>query len=151
MQFPGPLRHLGMIMEGSDVRYQMPNAGAPPHPLAGRFAPDLRLDTGGGVTRVAELVRPARGVLIDLSGSGDVAPGGSLTGVLSANSALAGAASGWQDRVSVTAARPLVQPAPAAAMLIRPDGYVAWAAGPDPADLAGGLPEALRTWFGEPG
>jgi 2-polyprenyl-6-methoxyphenol hydroxylase-like FAD-dependent oxidoreductase len=151
MQFSEPLRHLGMIMEGSDVRYQLPNGPARPHPLAGRFAPDLRLDTGGGVTRVAELVRPARGVLLDLSGSGDVALGGSLTGVLSANSALAGAASGWQDRVSVTAARPLAQPAPAAAMLIRPDGYVAWAAGPDPADLAGGLPEALRTWFGEPG
>jgi hypothetical protein len=36
-------------------------------------------------------------------------------------------------------------------MLIRPDGYVAWAAGPDPADLGGGLREALRAWFGEPG
>jgi len=155
MQFPGPLRHLGTIMEGSDIRYEMPAGGARPHPLAGRFAPDLRLDTGGGVTRVAELVRPARGVLLDLSGSGEAggffAPGGSLTGVLTADSALAGAASGWHGRVSVTAARPLAQPAPAAAMLIRPDGYVAWAAGPGPADLAGGLPEALRTWFGEPG
>lgn len=105
--------------------------------------------------RVAELVKPARGVLLDLSGSGDAAgscaPGGSPTGARTANSALAGAASGWHDRVSVTAARPLAQPAPAAAMLIRPDGYVAWAAAPDPADLASGLPEALRTWFGEPG
>jgi hypothetical protein len=37
-------------------------------------------------------------------------------------------------------------------MLIRPDGYVAWAVGgPDTGDLAGGLPEALRTWFGAPG
>ncbi|HEY7015298.1 MAG TPA: FAD-binding monooxygenase, partial [Streptosporangiaceae bacterium] len=53
-------------------------------------------------------------------------------------------------RVSVTTARPAAPPAPAAAMLIRPDGYVAWAAGPDAADLTGGLPEALRTWFGEP-
>jgi 2-polyprenyl-6-methoxyphenol hydroxylase-like FAD-dependent oxidoreductase len=151
MQFSEPLRHIGMIMEGSDVRYPMPNGPARPHPLAGRFAPDLQLDTGGGVTRVAELVRAARGVLLDLSGSGDVAPGGSPAGVRSANSALAGAAAGWPDRVSVTAARPLAPPAPAAAMLIRPDGYVAWAAGPDPADLAGGLPEALRAWFGEPG
>jgi len=154
MQFSEPLRHLGTIMEGSDVRYEMPADGARPHPLAGRFAPDLRLDTGGGVTRVAELVRPARGVLLDLSGrggaAGSVAPGGSPAGVIGADSALAGAAAGWHDRVSVTAARPLTQPAPAAAMLIRPDGYVAWAAGPDPADLAGGLPAALRTWFGEP-
>ena len=139
MQFSEPLRHVGTIMEGSDVRYEMPAPGARPHPLAGRFAPDLRLDTGGGVTRVAELVRPARGVLLDLSGSGEVA------------GFLAGAASGWQGRVSVTAARPVAQPAPAAAMLIRPDGYVAWAAGPGPAEEAGGLPEALRTWFGEPG
>jgi hypothetical protein len=151
MQFSEPLRHVGMIMEGSDVRYPIPNGPPRPHPLAGRLTPDLRLDTGSGVTRVAELVRSARGVLLDLSGSGDVAPGGSLAGVRSANSALVGAAAGWPDRVSVTAARPLAPPAPAAAMLIRPDGYVAWAAGPDAADLAGGLPEALRTWFGEPG
>jgi 2-polyprenyl-6-methoxyphenol hydroxylase-like FAD-dependent oxidoreductase len=155
MQFSEPLRHLGMIMEGSDVRYEMPAGGLRSHPLAGRFAPDLRLDTGGGVTRVADLVRSARGVLLDLSASGEAAgvfvPGGSLTGVLTANSALAGRAPGWHDRVTVTAARPLAQPAPATAMLIRPDGYVAWAAGPDAADLAGGLPEALRTWFGEPG
>ena len=126
-------------MEGSDVRYAMPAGGARPHPLAGRFAPDLRLDAGGGVTRVAELLRPARGVLLDLS---------------SATGALVGAASGWSDRVGVTAARPLAPPAPATAMLIRPDGYVAWAADPaDPADLADlarGLPEALRAWFGEP-
>jgi 2-polyprenyl-6-methoxyphenol hydroxylase-like FAD-dependent oxidoreductase len=148
MQFAEPLRHLGMIMEGSDVRYEMPNGQARPHPLAGRFAPDLRLDTGGGVTRVAELVRPAHGVLLDLSGSGTAV--GPQTGAHTANSALAGAASGWHDRVSVIAARPLAPPAPAAAMLIRPDGYVVWAAGADTPDLADGLPEALRAWFGEP-
>jgi len=141
MQFAEPLRHVGTIMEGSDVRYEMPAGRAGPHPLAGRLAPDLRLETGGRVTRVAELVQSARGVLLDLSD-----PGGALT----ANGALAGAASGWPGRVGVTTARPVAPPAPAAAMLIRPDGYVAWAAGPDAADLAGGLPEALRTWFGEP-
>ena len=149
MQFPEPLRYLGTIMEGSDVRYEMPNGQARPHPLAGRFAPDLRLDADGGVTRVAELVRSARGVLLDLSGAGEAA--GPRAGALTPDSALAGAAAGWPGRVSVIAARPLAQPAPAAAMLIRPDGYVAWAAGPDPAGLARGLPEALRTWFGEPG
>ena len=81
-------------------------------------------------------------MLLDLSD-----PGGALT----ANGALAGVASGWPGRVIVTTARPVAPPAPAAAMLIRPDGYVAWAASPDAADPAGGLPEALRTWFGEPG
>jgi 2-polyprenyl-6-methoxyphenol hydroxylase-like FAD-dependent oxidoreductase len=135
MQFPEPLRHVGTIMEGSDVRYEMPDGPARPHPLAGRFAPDLRLDTGGGVTRVAELIRPARGVLLDLGGCGEAAE----------------LAAGWAGRVSVTAARPLAQPPPTTAMLIRPDGYVAWAAGPDPAGPARGLPEALRAWFGEPG
>jgi 2-polyprenyl-6-methoxyphenol hydroxylase-like FAD-dependent oxidoreductase len=141
MQFAEPLRHVGTIMEGSDVRYEMPAGRAGPHPLAGRLAPDLRLETGGRVTRVAELVQSARGVLLDLSD-----PGGALT----ANGALAGVAAGWPGRVGVTTARPVAPPAPAAAMLIRPDGYVAWAAGPDAGNLAGGLPEALRTWFGEP-
>ena len=155
MQEPDALRHVGSIMEGSDVRYQMPAGPARTHPLAGRFAPDLRLD--GGATRVAELVRPARGVLLDLTGSGAIADffvpggGGSISGVLTPNSALASAASPWHDRVNVVAGRPVAGPPPAAAMLIRPDGYVAWAADPDADDLAGGLPEALRTWFGPPG
>jgi 2-polyprenyl-6-methoxyphenol hydroxylase-like FAD-dependent oxidoreductase len=148
MQYPDPLRHVGMMMEGSDLRYELP---APPHPLLGRLAPDLALeaDSGmreadpaqansapeaGGRTRVAELVRPARGVLLDLTGSGEVA----------------GAASAWSDRVDVVTARPVARPAPADAMLIRPDGYVAWAAGPDGTDLTGGLSEALHTWFGTP-
>jgi 2-polyprenyl-6-methoxyphenol hydroxylase-like FAD-dependent oxidoreductase len=134
MREPDALRHVGSIVEGSDVRYEMPGAGARPHPLTGRFAPDLRLD--GGATRVAELVRPARGVLLDLTGSDE---------------ALARAAAPWHDRVDVVAGRPVTEPPPAAAMLIRPDGYVAWAAGPGAADLARGLTEALRAWFGTPG
>jgi hypothetical protein len=52
---------------------------------------------------------------------------------------------------SIIVARAATQPTPAAAMLIRPDGYVAWAAGPDAPDPAGGLHEALRVWFGTPG
>jgi hypothetical protein len=59
---------------------------------------------------------------------------------------VAGAASGWSDRVSVIAARAVTRPAPAAAMLIRPGGYVAWVAGP----AACGLHEALHAWFGTP-
>ncbi len=142
MQQPDAVRHVGSIIEGSDIRYEMPAGRTRPHPLAGRFAPDLRLD--GGATRVAELVRPARGVLLDLSGS-------SSGSGQKADVALAGAAAPWTDRVSVVTGRPMTERPPAAAMLIRPDGYVAWAAGPDAADLAAGLPEALRTWFGAPG
>src|SRR6202012_3743744 len=98
MQCPEPLRHVGTIMEGSDVRYEMPAGRAGPHPLAGRLAPDLRLGTGGAGTRGGELVQSARGVLLDLSDPG---------GVLTANGALAGAASGWPGRVGVTTARPV--------------------------------------------
>jgi 2-polyprenyl-6-methoxyphenol hydroxylase-like FAD-dependent oxidoreductase len=149
MRLPDAARQVGSIMEGSDVRYEMPAGAGRPHPLAGWFAPDLPLD--GGATRVAELVRPARGVLLDLTGSGEILRDGPVSGALTASDALASAASPWRGRVNVVAGRPVSGPPPAAAMLIRPDGYVAWAAGPDTGDLARGLPEALRTWFGEPG
>jgi 2-polyprenyl-6-methoxyphenol hydroxylase-like FAD-dependent oxidoreductase len=139
MRRPDALRLVGASIEGSDVRYETPASLGLPHPLAGWLAPDLRLD--GGATRIAELVRPARGVLLDLSGAGTTAP----------DDALAKAAAPWCDRVSAVAARPVAGPPPADVMLIRPDGYVAWAAGPDADDPARGLPEALRTWFGEPG
>jgi 2-polyprenyl-6-methoxyphenol hydroxylase-like FAD-dependent oxidoreductase len=153
MRYPGPLQHVGSMIEGSDVRYEMPGSGARPHPLTGRLAPDLRLANGGD-SRVAELVRKARGLLLDLSGSGETVdffvPDGGMSGALAANNALSRAASPWSDRVTVVAARPVVDPPPAAAMLIRPDGYVAWAAGPEPVGQAEGLPEALRAWFGPP-
>jgi 2-polyprenyl-6-methoxyphenol hydroxylase-like FAD-dependent oxidoreductase len=155
MQLPEAVRHVGSIMEGSDVRYEMPAGRGRPHPLAGRFAPDLRLD--GGATRVAELVRSARGVLLDLTGSGPTADffvpdgGGAISGVLMPNDALSRAVSPWRHRITVVAGRPVSEPPPAAAMLIRPDGYVAWAVGADADDVAEGLPDALRTWFGEPG
>ena len=175
MQQPDALRHVGSIMEGSDVRYPMPAdpAGpasqAPSDPLTGRFAPDLHLvRTDGGATRVAELVRSGRGVLLDLTPdrtpnlspdrtpdrTPDLSPDRTLdrTGSgASADGALARAAAPWQKRVDVVAARPAGEPAPAAAMLIRPDGYIAWAAGSDEKNLARGLPEALHMWFGTPG
>jgi 2-polyprenyl-6-methoxyphenol hydroxylase-like FAD-dependent oxidoreductase len=148
MQYSEPLRHVGTMIEGSDIRYEMPARGRPPHPLLGRLAPDLRLQTSDGETRVAELVRAARGVLLDLTDSSVAGAGGA--GPAGGAGLVAGAASGWSDRVSVIAARAVTQPAPAAAMLIRPDGCVAWAAGPDAPDPAGGLHEALHAWFGAP-
>jgi 2-polyprenyl-6-methoxyphenol hydroxylase-like FAD-dependent oxidoreductase len=154
MCLPDALRHVGSLQEGSDVRYETPAGLGRPHPLAGRFAPDLRLD--GGATGVAELVRPARGVLLELTGSGAAPPDGPVSGAPTASTALASTAlastaSPWRDRVDVVAGRPVSEPPPAAAMLIRPDGYVAWAVGPGTGDLADGLPEALHAWFGEPG
>jgi hypothetical protein len=69
---------------------------------------------------------------------------------LTEDSAVAEAASDWCGRLDVIAARSLTQPAPAGALLIRPDGYVAWAARPDAPDRTDGLPAALRSWFGRP-
>jgi 2-polyprenyl-6-methoxyphenol hydroxylase-like FAD-dependent oxidoreductase len=134
LEYPDALRHVGEIVQTSDVRYPMRGAGAGPLPLVGRLAPDLRLEPGGGEarTRVAELMRTARGVLLDFT----------------EGSVIAGAAHAWPDRVSVLTARCLTRPAPADALLIRPDGYVAWACAPDAPDKTAGLNEAVRTWFG---
>ena len=132
IQFPEPLRHLGEAVEGSDVRYEMPAGTMRPHPLLGRVAPDLHLETAGGRTRVAELMRAARGVLLDFTD----------------DSAVCAAAADWSDRVSAVAVRCVIEPAPAAALLIRPDGYVAWTAGPHTTEPAAGLEDALRAWFG---
>jgi hypothetical protein len=116
------------LLAGSDVRYRM-HPGTP-HALTGRFAPDLTLRTGSGATRLAELMHPGRPLLVNLTGTGHLAD---LTGA-------------WRDRVDlVTAHAPT--PPPADALLVRPDGYVAWALGPNgTGDLLG----ALETWFGKP-
>ncbi len=133
LRYDEPLRHVGELIEGSDVRYPMPGNGAWPDPLVGRLAPDLAVDTPEGRTRVAELLRPARGVLLDFTPDAAAAPA---------------AAGGQVTHIAARMADP-----PAAALLIRPDGYVAWAGPPVPPgspDLLGGLPTALATWFGEP-
>jgi len=128
---PGQLRHIGELIEGSDVRYPMPASDAQPHPLVGKLAPDLQLETSHGRTRVAEFMHAAQGVLLDLT----------------AGSAAAEAARDLAGLITVITARCLTEPAPAAALLIRPDGRVAWAAGPGTPDPAAGMNTALRTWF----
>ena len=128
---PGQLRHIGELIEGSDVRYPMPASNAQPHPLLGKLAPDLQLETRHGRTRVAEFMHAAQGVLLDLT----------------AGSAVAEAAADQADLITVITAHCLTEPAPAAALLIRPDGRVAWAAGPGTPDPAAGMNTALRTWF----
>jgi 2-polyprenyl-6-methoxyphenol hydroxylase-like FAD-dependent oxidoreductase len=112
--------HMARLLAGSDVRYDVGDD----NPLSGLMVPDLVLDDG---RRVAELLHEARAVLLDASG---------------AASAVAAA---WSDRVDAVAATIVDGPA---AMLIRPDGYVAWAAdefGPDDDDK---LLAALTRWFG---
>ncbi|WP_084261475.1 FAD-dependent monooxygenase [Micromonospora rifamycinica] len=118
---------LADLLAGSDVRYRM-HPGTP-HALTGRFAPDLALRIGSRDTRLAELLRPGRPLLVDLTGVGGLAE---LT-------------EPWRDRIAfVTGHAPAP---PADALLVRPDGYVAWARGPDGDD---DLLAAVETWFGDP-
>ncbi len=131
---PGQLRRIGELIEGSDVRYPVPAGSAPPHPLLGKLAPDLQLETRHGRTRVAEFMHPANGVLLDIT----------------TDSAVAGPASDWPGQLTVITARCLTKPAPAAALLIRPDGYIAWVTGPGTPDPAAGLNQALNTWPSPP-
>jgi 2-polyprenyl-6-methoxyphenol hydroxylase-like FAD-dependent oxidoreductase len=142
LRYPEPLRHVGELMEGADVRYEMPGADGRPHPLVGRLAPDLRLQLRGGdqsrirrrnrSTSVAELMRAARWVVLDFTPDGRVA----------ARSAA------WSGHVSFLVAKQIPEPAIADALLIRPDGYVAWASGPGATDPAAGLSDALTAWCG---
>jgi hypothetical protein len=127
-----PRRWLAGIISGLDIRYDLGEG----HPLLGRRMPDLDLVTRDGPLRVFELLHDARPVLLDLGAPGgfDIAP--------------------WADRVALIDARyegewelPVLGAVSApTAVLIRPDGYVAWVG-----DATGlGLQEALSTWFGPP-
>lgn len=125
-----PLRRMGAMVAGSDIRYPMPGTGH--HPLAGTFAPDLTLHTDQGVTSVAEIMLGARPVLLDLADRPD----------------LREAAGDWRQRVDLHTAT--TDDRPGDALLIRPDGHIAWAAAlGEPADTAApALREALSIWFG---
>jgi hypothetical protein len=125
-------RRIGAFIAGSDIRYPMP--GANPHALAGSFAPDLTLQTDRGTTSVAHLMHTARPVFFDLAD----------------RKGLRELAGNWHDRVDICTAT--TDQRSADAILIRPDAYVAWAAGVDePDDVAvPALGEALAHWFGSP-
>jgi 2-polyprenyl-6-methoxyphenol hydroxylase-like FAD-dependent oxidoreductase len=127
-----PLRRIGALIAGTDIRYPMP--GSSPHALAGTFAPDLTLHTGQGASSVAELMHTARPVLLDLADRPD----------------LRETARDWQHRIDIHTAR--TDHRPADSLLIRPDAHIAWAATVDePADTAApALREALSCWFGTP-
>ncbi len=127
-----PLRRMGALIAGADIRYPMPNPND--HALTGTFAPDLTLNTDQGTTSVAELMHTARPVLLDLADRAE----------------LREAARDWRHRVDIRTAETGHRPADA--VLIRPDAHIAWAATIDePADTATlTLREALAGWFGTP-
>jgi 2-polyprenyl-6-methoxyphenol hydroxylase-like FAD-dependent oxidoreductase len=127
-----PLRRIGALIAGADIRYPLPSPSQ--HPLTGTFAPNLTLHTGQGTTSVAELMHPARPVLLDLADRLD----------------LRETAQDWRHRVDIHTAD--TDHRPADALLIRPDAYIAWAAtiGESAGTAAPALQEALSYWFGTP-
>ncbi len=130
MRNDAPRRQYVAMQSALDIRYDLGEG----HPLLGRRMPDLDLTTDGGPTRVFALLHEARPVFLNLTvpGAFDLGP--------------------WSDRVRRVDARcvgkwelpVLGEVAAAEAVLIRPDGYVAWA-GPS---SAAGLGEALAAWCG---
>jgi 2-polyprenyl-6-methoxyphenol hydroxylase-like FAD-dependent oxidoreductase len=124
-------RYAGM-MSGLDIHYELGDG----HPMLGRRMPDLDLVTAEGPRRVFTLLHEAQPVLLNLGEPGglDITP--------------------WTDRVRLVDAGfggiwelpVLGEVAAPAAVLIRPDGYVAWVG--DGTHV--GLEDALTRWFGSP-
>jgi 2-polyprenyl-6-methoxyphenol hydroxylase-like FAD-dependent oxidoreductase len=125
-------KRFGAMMSGLDIHYDLGEG----HPLLGRRMPDLDLVTADGPVRVFTLLHEARPVLLNLGEPGgfDISPWAQR--VLAIDASYAG---DWELPV-------LGQVAAPAAVLIRPDGYVAWVG--DGSDT--GLRDALTTWFGSP-
>jgi hypothetical protein len=125
-----PRQRFAAMMSGLDIQYDLGQG----HPLLGRRMPDLDLVTPDGTARVFNLLHDAHAVLLNL---------GEPLGFDS---------SPWERRVVAIDATyagewelpALGQVAAPAAVLIRPDGYVAWVGGGTDA----GLRDALTTWFG---
>jgi 3-(3-hydroxy-phenyl)propionate hydroxylase len=125
-----PRHRIAAMLCGLDIQYDFGEG----HPLLGRRMPDLDVQTADGPTRVFAMLHDARPVLLNLGEPDgfDISP--------------------WASRVRLVAARhdgvwelPLLGQVPAPpAVLIRPDGHVAWAG--DLTDPE--LPHALATWFG---
>jgi 2-polyprenyl-6-methoxyphenol hydroxylase-like FAD-dependent oxidoreductase len=127
-----PRKRFAAMISGLDINYDLGEG----HPLLGRRIPDLDLVTANGPLRVFTLLHNARPVLLNLG-----EPGGFDM-------------SAWADRVQLVDAKyagrwevPVLGMVTApTALLVRPDGYVAWVG-----DLnQPGLADALTRWFGEP-
>jgi 2-polyprenyl-6-methoxyphenol hydroxylase-like FAD-dependent oxidoreductase len=116
-------------ISGISLRYDLQGD----HPLIGRSAPDFEFDDG---TRLGPLQHDAKGLLLDFT----------------ANEELAALSRSWTGRVKYVAAKPADSKGATVlltrVLLIRPDGFVAWATDSEP-DLSA-LENAIRRWFGNP-
>ena len=125
-----PRKRIAAMLSGLDVHYDLGEG----HPLLGRRMPDLDLDTADGPTRVFTLLHDARPLLLNLGESGGIE------------------ISSWANRVRLVDAKHygtwelpvLGEIASPQAVLIRPDGHVAWAGDITDQELS----QALATWFG---
>jgi 2-polyprenyl-6-methoxyphenol hydroxylase-like FAD-dependent oxidoreductase len=127
-----PRKRFAAMMSGLDIHYDLGEG----HPLLGRRMPDLDLVTADGPLRVVTLLHDARAVLLNLGkpGSFDIAPLADRVQLIDAEYV-----GTWELPALGTITAPT-------AVLIRPDGYVAWVG--DRAQP--GLADALTTWFGPP-
>jgi len=131
-------RRFAAMVVGLDIRYELGDG----HPLTGRRMPDLDLITGDGPRRATSLLHDAHPAVLNLGEPGliDIGPWTDRVQVVDAECAGSSAYPGtWELPVLGAVAAP-------SAVLIRPDGYVAWAG--EPADA--GLRAALAAWFGPP-
>jgi 3-(3-hydroxy-phenyl)propionate hydroxylase len=127
-----PRRRFAAMMSGLDVHYDLGEG----HPLLGRRMPDLDLVTARGPLRVFSLLHGARPVLLNLGEPGVLDIGSSADRVQLVEATYDGL---WELPAIGQVAAP-------SAVLVRPDGYVAWVG--DGTQLA--LADALTTWFGPP-
>ena len=125
-----PRKSIAGMMSGLDIHYEL----GPGHPLLGRRMPDLDIATAEGSLRVYELLHGAKPVLLNLGRPGvlDITPWAGRVQLIDAEYR-----GRWELPVLGSVSAPV-------AVLIRPDGYVAWVG--DGTDT--GLRDALTTWFG---
>jgi len=131
-----PRKRVAAEMSGLSIHYDFGEG----HPLLGRRMPDLDLATANGPLRLFTMLHDARPVFLNLGEPGrfDITP--------------------WAERVRLIDATytgvwelPAIGVVPGPpAVLIRPDGYVAWVEDGTQPDLPGTLTAALSTWFGPP-
>ena len=124
---PETVHRISDLVSGNGNRYAV---DADAHPLAGRWVPDFAVVSADGTRRVAELARNGRPLLIDLTDGAVVAA----------------SAARVSDRITVAAGRP-VGAVSASVLLVRPDGYVAWASS-TAKPAVDELEDVLAQWFG---